>query len=630
MLRYLRENTGNWIIKLFLGIIVIVFVFLGVGSFGSKRNDSIATINDKPITIKEYQQAYKTMVDQMRSRFGKNLNDDILKALNVKQQALDSLIDQKIILAEADKLDITVSDTELQQNLVSIKAFQKEGRFDLDQYKKVLNMNSLNPEIFEQLQIDSMRQQKIKDLVLSAVNVSDLEARDWYVFQNKKVAVNYLLFAPEAYADIHPDENQIKTFYTAHTDQYKSETKIQAVYLKFSPDEYKAAVNITDANIKEYYEQYPELFLTPEKVEARHILIKVGEDADEETVAQTQKRAQDIYEMAVKGQEFEQLAKQYSEGPSKDTGGYLGVFEKQSMVKPFADKAFAMKPDEISTPVRTQFGWHIIKVIARFDAATQTLAESSAKIKKELEQKELQNLAYYKAGEAFDAVIDGDDLEQVALIANKKILTTKEFTLAGEGLDMTDPAGFAKTAFELPLDDISDVIDLGGVYYLIKVFKKIDPVVQELDLVKDRVIKELTAKLQHERAKEAAQLTLAKAVDAQTLDLAGKDHSLTVKSTELFTRNATIEDVGSSPEFIRASFSLNETNKIYPETIETPAGFYLIGFKEQALPEESEISENFKRVKEEVTWRKQGESFQAWMKEVKKHYTINYDPEMLN
>jgi peptidyl-prolyl cis-trans isomerase D len=162
------------------------------------------------------------------------------------------------------------------------------------------------------------------------------------------------------------------------------------------------------------------------------------------------------------------------------------------------------------------------------------------------------------------------------------------------------------------------------------VFKKIDPVVQGLDLVKDRVIKELTAKLQHERAKETAQLTLAKAVDARTLDLPGKEDSPTAKSTELFARNGNIEGVGNSPEFIRASFALNENNKIYPELIETPAGFYLIGFKEQTLPEESEILENFQSVKEEIIWKKQAQSFQAWMKEVKKHYTINYDPEMLN
>jgi len=90
MLRYLRENTGNWIIKFFLGIIVIVFVFLGIGSFGSKRKDSVATINDVPVTIKEYQRAYDALVEQVRARFGKNFNEDILKALNVKQQALDS------------------------------------------------------------------------------------------------------------------------------------------------------------------------------------------------------------------------------------------------------------------------------------------------------------------------------------------------------------------------------------------------------------------------------------------------------------------------------------------------------------------------------------------------------------
>lgn len=646
MLRYLRENTGNWIIKLFLGIIVIVFVFLGVGSFGTKRNDSIATINDEPITLKEYQQAYKSIVDQMRARFGKNLNDDILKALNVKQQALDSLIEQKIILAQADKLKINVSDQELQETLLSIKAFQKDGKFNLDQYKKVLSLNALNPEIFEELQINSIRQQKIKDMVLSAVSVSDLEAKNWYLFQNTKIAVDYLLFDPKDYSDIHPDEDQIKSFYSENKDQYKSEPKIKAVYLKFSPEDYKDTVNVTESDIKEYYDLNPEQFKTPQKIEAGHILIKVNEDAEEAVVKEAEKRAQDIYVMAAdKGQDFEQLAKQYSEGPSKDNGGYLGVFEKKSMVKPFADKAFSMKAGEISTPVRTRFGWHIIKIIAKFDASTQTLAQSSEKIKKDLEQQKLQNLAYDKAGEAFDAVIDGDDFEQVALIANQNIVTTKEFSILGDGINIADNAGFARAAFELPLDDISDVKQFGDSYYLIKVVKKIDPVVQELELVKDRVRKELTAKLQTTRAKKDAQLYLTKALgvektatkkpdakkpDAKKLDQLAKDHQLNFNSTELFTRNGNVEGVGNSPEFIQAGFSLNENNTIYPETIKTSAGFYIIGFKERQLPEESEISENLNSVKDEIIWRKQAQSLQAWMAELKKQYEINYDPEILN
>ncbi len=88
MLRYLRENSGNWIIKVFLGIIVVVFVFLGVGSMNATRNNSVATVNDVPITVDEYQQAYQTLVEQMRNRFQDNLTEDLLKALNVRQQAL--------------------------------------------------------------------------------------------------------------------------------------------------------------------------------------------------------------------------------------------------------------------------------------------------------------------------------------------------------------------------------------------------------------------------------------------------------------------------------------------------------------------------------------------------------------
>ena len=630
MLRYLRENTGNWIIKIFLGIIVVVFVFLGVGSFGSKRNDSIATINDEPITIKEFQQEYKLIVDQMRSRFGKNLNDDILKALNVKQQALDSLIERKLILAQADKLEIIVTEKELQESLFSIKAFQKDGIFNLDQYKKVLSLNSLNPEIFEYNQLNSMRQQKVKDLVLSTVNVSDLEARDWYVFKNTKIAVDYLVFDPDDYSDIRPDEEQIKSFYAENKDRYKSEPKLNAVYLKFSPEDYKDKIMVTDARIKDFYEQNQEQFKIPQKVEARHILIKVAQDAEEEKVNEALKRAQDIFDMAQKGQDFEELAKQYSEGPTKDNGGYLGVFEKQSMVKPFADKAFSMKAGDISEPVKTMFGWHIIKVVAKFDASVQTMAMASETIKKELEQQEMQNLAYYKAGEAFDAVIDGDDFEQVALIVNKKLVTTKDFDINGKGLEIEDNTGFATSAFSLALDAISDVKEIGGSYYLIKVVKKIEPALQAFDLVKDKVLSELTQKLQIKKAKEDAQLIVSKTSDEKTLEKLAKDNLLTLKSTELFTRNSRVEEVGNSPEFVQASFLLNENNKIHPEIIEVSSKYYVVGFKEKKIPEESEIIENIKTIKDEITWNKQSQYYQAWINELKSQSKINYDPEILN
>jgi len=630
MLRYLRENTGNWIIKFFLGIIVIVFVFLGVGSFGSKRNDSIATINDEVITINEYQQAYKGIVDQMRARFGKNLNNDILKALNVKQQALDSLIEKKLILIEADKLNIDISDKELQQSLLSIKAFQKDGKFNLNQYKRVLSLNSLTPETFELGQIESLRQRKVRDMVLNTIIVSDMEAENWYLFQNTKIAVNYLLFSPGDYKDIHPNDEQISRFYEENKNKYKSDAKAKAVYLKFSPEDYKADVMISDIDIKDYYQENLNEFKTAQKVEARHILIKVAEDADSKTVKDAEDRAQKVYEMAMKGQDFQELAKQFSEGPSKENGGYLGIFEKQSMVKPFADTAFSMDTNDISKPVRTKFGWHIIKVISKIEASTKTLAQASEKIKKTLEQQELQNLAYDKAGEAFDAVIDGDDFEQVALITDKKITKTKAFSITGEGLDIKDKREFAEAAFKLSADNISDVEQIGNSYYLIKVIEKIDPVIQDLNLVKELVTEDLTRKLQNEQARENAQKSLVEIVKAKNMDQYVKENAKNLKTSKLFTRNGRVEGVGNSPDFIQASFTLNQNNKIYPEIVEIPAGFCVIGFKELKTPDESEIEKNLKTVRNEINWKKQAQSYQAWIRELKRQSQISYDPEMLN
>ena len=629
MLRYLRENTGNWVIKFFLGIIVIVFVFLGVGSFGSKRNDSVATINDEPITIKEYQRAYKMLVDQMRARFGKNLNDDILKALNIKQQAIDSLIDEKLVLSEAQKLGIIVSDEELQQSLLSIKAFQKDGIFNLSQYKKVLSLNALTPEIFEQSQINALKQEKVRDMLFGSINVSELETRNWYLFQNTKTAVNYLLFEPDDYTDVKPDIKKIQNYYNENSDKYKSDLKIQVKYLEFSPEDYKDGVSISDVQIKEYYQEHLKEYKTPEKVEARHILIKVKEDAADEKVAAAEKQAQDIYEMALKGKDFQELAKKYSEGPSKDTGGYLGKFEKNSMVKPFADKAFSMKKDEISKPVRTRFGWHIIKLVDKFDASTKTLEQVTKEISEELENLEMQNLAYYKAGEAFDSVMDGDDFEQVALIAGKKIISSNEFGIEGNGLDVSDNAGFAQAAFELTVDDISDVKQFGDSYYLIKTIKKIDPVVLEFDLVKEKVSNELKTQLQRDQAKKDAKLYLAKAVAANSLEQFKKDEKLKLKTTKLFTRTGNVQEVENSQEFIKAGFSIDNNSKIYPEIIETPKGFYIIGFKERKVPEGSEISKNLKDLEAQLLQRKQAQSYQAWMTQMRKQNKITYDLQLL-
>lgn len=630
MLRYLRENTGNWIIKIFLGIIVIVFVFLGVGSFGSKRNDSVATINDKPITIKEYQHAYKALIDQMRARFGKDLNEDILKTLNVKQQALEALIEQKLLLAEADRLKIVVSEKELSESLLSVQEFLLDGRFNMAQYKKVLGRNSLNPEIYEQLQIEALRQQKVRNLILNAVNISTLEAKNWYRFQQTKTALYYVVIDPASYKDVKVTDKDIQKYYDENKAKYQSEEKVKAAYLKFSPEDHKDKVRVTDAQIKDYYEQYADEFKTPEKIEARHILVKVAQDAEDKDINDALKKANQIYEKAVSGEDFEMLAKTYSEGPSKATGGYLGTFEKAAMVKPFSDTAFSMKAGEISAPVRTMFGWHIIKVEQKIAAETTSLKKASETIRKKLENQERQSIAYYEAGDAFDAVIDGDDLDQVALIAGKSISTTEAFSKTGESLNIDDPTGFAKAAFDLSVGNISDVVQFGQSFYIIKLVERKEPEVHALERIKDKVRKDVALNLQRKTAKINAEKFLSHALKSNSIFDVAKENDLQLQSTQLVTRNSQIDGIPNSFDVVKAGFTLDEDHLVYPKLIETSSGYVIIQFKERQLPTEDQINDNISDVKNELNRRKRSQNYRAWVSELKSKYKITYNTKLLN
>jgi peptidyl-prolyl cis-trans isomerase D len=630
MLGYLRENTGNWIIKSFLFIIVIVFVFLGVGSMNSNKNNRVASVDDEPITINEFQDAYKIAVERMRERFGDNQNDDLLKALNVKQQALNGLIEQKLVANEAKRLKIVVSDEELTQALTSIKAFQKDGAFDLELYKKVLGLNSLNPEIFEARQRAAMRENKVREMILSGITVSDIEAKTWYTFQNTKAAVNYLKVDPASFDGIIPSEEQIKQQYEENKELYKSDTRKKAVYLKFSSEDHKDKVAVSSEQIKDFYEQNIDRFKTPEKVEASHILIRVDEGADEKVVESAKIEADRIYELAVKEKDFAELAKEFSQGPSKESGGYLGTFEKGNMVKPFGDKAFSMKAGEIGKPVRTIFGWHIIKVMTKFAPSVQTLAQATEKISSELMAQELQSMAYYQAGEAFDSIVDGDDLEQVALITKRKVMTTEIFTSNGDGLNFEDSTGFAQAAFGLPNDEISDVKQLGDNYYLIKVTETIEPQIQPMEIVRESIVLTLTSKLRKEKAKNEALTLVEKAEALGDLSLLAKENNLTLLTTDFFTRNQPVKEIGSSSELVKAAFALDSKNPVHKGILEVDQEFYIIGFKEKRLPEDAKIIEELEKTKEQVAYMKQGQNFLSWIEELKSKTKIDINSEFLN
>ncbi len=627
MLRYLRENTGNWLIKIFLGIIVVVFVFLGIGSMNSSKNDVVATVDGEPISIKQFQIAHENMMEQLRQQFGENLNEDLVKALNVKKQALDTLINQQLVQMQAEKLGIIVSDQELSQSLMKVPAFQKNGQFDMDRYKKLLQFNSMTPAEFEDMQRNAIREEKLSAMITDTVVVSDLEARQWYIHANSQMAVDYLLIEPKEFSVARPSDAKIEQYYKDHGKDYQSQVQRKAVYLEFSPADYLGNSSVTKEQVAAFYAENKARFQVPEKVEARHILIKASEDVDDDAA---KAKAMEVYKKAVAGTDFAALAQKFSQGPSAANGGYLGSFARGEMVKPFEESAFSLAPGKISKPVKTNFGWHVIQVIAKHKAVSRTLDQAAGEITQELSLQQARNLAYDVAGKAFDSVIDGDDMEQAALIAKKKVQYTPAFDQTGKGLTMPMAQSFASKAFLLPFDTISDVIQLADRYYIIRVTEEIEPVALPLEQVKAKIIAKMESGEQENMARQTAEQILEKVKTGVSLAQAGKEKGISLTSTELFSRKEPVPNVGGSRELTEAAFSLSKSSPLCDKIMETTKGFVIMQFKNRKEPSQKEMDDRMDGIRAQLIQIQRRQYYQQWMKSLREKASIQVEKRFFN
>jgi peptidyl-prolyl cis-trans isomerase D len=613
----MRKHAGSWIIKFLLAAIIVVFIPWGVQRYTSGRSGRVAEVNGSIITLDDYRTTYRNLVDQVRQSFGNNVNDEFIQTLQLPKRALDQLIDRALMLQAAEKLKIQVSDEELARAIGSIAAFQTAGVFDNQLYLNTLSRTQLSPETFENQQREAITINKLQNFISGNIKVSDIEAQQWYKFNNTEVDIDYVLLEPQRMKDIEPTAGEIQAHFEANKDNYKTDPELKIRYLYFNPKNYEAYVTILAEDASDYYEGNIEQFKSPETVKARHILIKVDENATPEQVEEARQRIEDVHQKAIAGEDFTKLAAEFSEGPTKKKGGDLGTFRRQDMVKPFSDKAFAMQAGEISEPVRTEFGWHIIKVEQVNPASVRSLDEARPEIEAKLKADRSRNLAYDAAEAIFDAAFEGRNLGDLAKERDLKMIHTDFFTREKGPPETQNARQLAEAAFKLPLNEVSEIQDLGNGYYLIEALEKRPAQIPELETVKAAVKKDLIKAKQDAEALRQAQAIVAELKDTQSLTAVADKFQLKPQASGFFKRTDSIPGVGYEPDIARAAFKLSDSNKINADAIKGQKGYFVINLRERKAPSLDGFEKEKSNIKARLLQQKAFNAVEAWLNRIK-------------
>ncbi|OQX24800.1 MAG: hypothetical protein BWK80_18990 [Desulfobacteraceae bacterium IS3] len=621
MLRLMRDYATSWLIKIILGAIIVVFVFWGIGNFKESKENQIAVVNDDLISGEEYRDAYNRLVERYR-QFGAELNEEMVKRL--EKQAIDNLIDQKLLLQEAQHLNLRVSEDELAAAIMKTEVFQIEGKFSKGHYERVLNANRLSTKEFEIEQRKSMLTDKVRSYVMNSIKISDEEAFEWYKWNDASVRIAYTLLSSEKYQNIEVSDEDVKKFFEARKDAYKTEPEVKVQYLRFGTEECKTKVSLTDEEIKEYFEANPEEFKKEKTVGARHILLKLDKNSSDEVVEEKRKKALEIIKTASEGKDFGELAKQYSEDEgSKPNGGDLGEFDRKMMVKPFSDKAFSMKAGEISEPVKSQFGWHVIKVEKVNEEKTLSFEESKETIKNKLTEEKAKNIAYDEAEAVSGAAFEGDDLAKIASSRSLKIITTDSFSKKKGPKEVKNPVKFSTEAFKLSLKEISEIQDFGDGYYILQVIEQVPEKMSEYKEVAEKAKKDLLKEKQEEKAGKEAEEFLAVLKKGENMETECQKRGLEIKTSEFFKRNDSIPDIGYEREIVQAAFSLSEDKKFSEKPLKARKGYYIISFKERKTPEPEEFEKEKEKTKERLLQQKKFKTLEKWMAALKNKSQIS-------
>lgn len=367
------------VVQVVLALIVLPFAFWGVDSYRKSGGAApLATVNGIKIGQQEFNNALNQQQQRIREMAGPNFDPSFFDKPEIKHSVLEALVTQHLLESEARKVGLSLSDAQLAQIIASIGVFQTDGKFDVKRYEAVLAEKGMNRLEFEARVRHDLLTRQLTDSYTQNGYAADVVADNLIRLNEQQRVVAVASLDADAYLkQVKLADNAVSDYYNQNAAEFQVPERANVDYVVLSADSLMSQVSVADDEIKQYYEDHQADFGTQEQRQAAHILIAVAKNAsDADKQAAKAKAEQVLQQVKQSPGKFAALAKQYSQDPgSAANGGDLGMFGRGAMVKPFEDSVFSLKVGEVSGLVQSDFGYHIIKLLAVKPAKVQALSE---------------------------------------------------------------------------------------------------------------------------------------------------------------------------------------------------------------------------------------------------------------
>lgn len=385
------------LVQFVLALIILPFAFWGVDSYQkSGGGESLASVNGEKISAQEFDNAMRQQQQRMRELAGPAFDQSIFEKAEVKHSILEGLVAQRLLVSEAHKTGLTVTDEQLAGVIGGIGAFQKEGKFDKQQYETMLSGQNMSPLMFESKVRQDLSSRQLTDAYTQNGYASNAAVDNLIRLNEQQRVVALLKFDTDVLLkQIKVTAAAVDEYYKKNQSEFQTPERAKVEFVIFSTESLQSQVVVDEAEVKKYFDEHQAEFATQEQRQASHILISVAAQASSADKQAAKAKAEQVLQKVKQSPgNFAALATEFSQDPGSATnGGDLGMFGRGMMVKSFDDAVFKLKAGEISDLVQSDFGFHIIRLTAVKAAKTQPFSEVKALI--------VQRLKAQKAGDKF-------------------------------------------------------------------------------------------------------------------------------------------------------------------------------------------------------------------------------------